>query len=544
MFATEDGGYELQEEIRFLIADFARVAPNGVAFGMIGAMGEPRSSDALVEGRLSRRQVVAGAAVGAAGVAGSRGIAIAKPRRRRKRRRADVVIVGAGLAGLTAALDLVSAGKSVIVLEARNRVGGRVHNKHIGGGEVSEKGGTFVGPTQDRLMAMAERFNVGTFPTFATGDNVYINWAGQRSTYDDSLPTGTAPPDPLIAAEIALVVTNLNEMAATIDVEAPYDAANAEKWDSMTFESWLQDNSITQQFRDIAALAARPIFGAEPSELSLLYVLFYIAASGNEENVGTFERNFNTRDGAQMYRFKGGSQLIPKRMAKRLGRRRVIRKAPVKSIKQNRRGVTVKARGITVRAKRAIVAVPPPLASRIEYSPPLPATRDQLTQRVSQGTLLKATAVYNRPFWRDAGLNGTVVSYDGPVQVTYDASPPDGSPGVIFGFIGGDLARSFKRMSRTEQREAVLANFTKYFGAEAANPTKYFISDWPGEVWSRGGPVGFTSPGALVAYGKALRAPVRRIHWAGTETSGYWVGYMDGAVRSGERVAAEVLAAL
>ena len=157
---------------------------------------------------------------------------------------------------------------------------------------------------------------------------------------------------------------------------------------------------------------------------------------------------------------------------------------------------------------------------------------------------MKATAVYDKPFWREDGLNGTVVSNEGPLQVTYDASPPDGSPGIIFGFIGGDLARDFARQSPDARRAAVIANLTKYFGQAAGNPADYFETDWPGERWSRGGPVGFTSPGALHAYGRALREPVGRIHWAGTETSGFWVGYMDGAIRSGERVAAEVLAAL
>jgi monoamine oxidase len=372
------------------------------------------------------------------------------------------------------------------------------------------------------------------------GENVYVNSLGVRTTYSDTGPTGTAPPDPLIIPDLATVVTRLDQMAAEIDVDHPWNSPDAVARDSQTFQSWLEDNSVTPQFRDIAAVATRPIFGAEPRELSLLYVLFYIAASGNEKNVGTFERNFNTRDGAQMFRFVGGTQLICNRMAKRLGRR-VVKRAPVQRIHQHRGGVTVTARGITVEAERVVVAIPPALAARIECTPALPVARDSLTQRVSQGTLMKAAAVYDKPFWRDDGLNGAAVSYEGPLQVTYDGSPPDGSPGVLFGFIGGDHARSFRTMSRAKRRAAVLANLTKYFGPKAAMPRKYFESDWPGEVFSRGGPVGYTAPGALTEYGPALRRPVGRIHWAGTETSGYWVGYMDGAIRSGERVAAEVL---
>jgi monoamine oxidase len=501
--------------------------------------------DSHSEHRLSRRRLIGGAAVGAAGVALPSAIrpdpTAAKSKHRR--RRADVVVIGAGLAGLTAALELRAAGKSVIVLEARGRVGGRVHNHDIGHGDISERGGTFTGPTQDRIQAMAERFGVDTFPTFAGGDNVYVNSSGTRSTYSDAGPTGTAPPDPLIIGDLATVVTQLDEMATEVDVEAPYNAPQAAARDGQTFESWIDDNALTPQFKQIVPVATRPIFGAEPRELSLLYVLFYIAASGNEQNAGTFERNFNTRDGAQERRFVGGTQLIPIRMAKAL-KGRVIKHAPVRRIKQRKGGVTVHAKGVTVRAKRAVVAIPPVLASRIDYSPVLPAERDQLTQRISQGTLMKVACVYERPFWRDDGLNGSVVSYEGPVQVTYDGSPPDGSPGVIFGFVGGDLQRDFMSMSPNARKAAVVANFTKYFGSGAAAPRDYFESDWPSERWSRGGPVGFTSPGAMFAYGKYLREPVGRIHWAGTETSGYWVGYMDGAVRSGERVAAEVLAKL
>jgi monoamine oxidase len=491
--------------------------------------------------RISRRRLVGGAAVGAAGIAIGADPAIAK--RRHRKLSADVVVVGAGLAGLTAALGFKAEGKSVIVLEARDRVGGRVVNHKLGHGVISERGGTFTGPTQDRIQAMAERFNVDTFPTFADGDNVYVNSTGTRSTYSDTLPTGTAPPDPLILPDLLNVVMQLDSMAAEIDVEAPYNAPDAAAKDGQTFESWINDNAVSPTFKQIVSLATRPIFGAEPREISLLYVLFYIAASGNEENVGTFERNFNTRDGAQESRFVGGSGQIPIRMAKALGKR-VIKGAPVTKIKQTGSGVTVHAKGHTVKAKRVVVAIPPALAGRIEYSPILPAERDQLTQRSSQGTLMKAACVYDTPFWREDGLNGSVVSFDGPLQVAYDASPPDGSKGIVFGFIGGDLARSFGSMGPNARKAAVVANLTKYYGAEAADPEDYFESDWTSEEWSRGCPVGFTSPGALVAYGKHVRQPVGRIHWAGTETSGYWVGYMDGAVRSGERVVAEVLADL
>jgi monoamine oxidase len=455
-------------------------------------------------------------------------------------RSADVAVVGAGFAGLTAALKLVDAGRSVIVLEARNRVGGRALNYPIGGGEISERGATFVGPTQDHILGLAKRFGVGKFPTFDDGDNVYVNSAGERSTYSDTGPLGTAPPDPVILPELTEAVLRLDQMSTEVPVTAPWESSQATDWDEQTLETWIRDNSSTQQFHDLVPVATRPIFGAEPGELSLLFVLFYIAASGNEQNPGTFERNFNTRDGAQMWRFVGGAQLLALKIARRLGQR-VVLGSPVERIVQDTGGVTVHSPALAVQAKRAIVAIPPTLAGRIEYSPALPATRDQLTQRLPQGTLIKVTAVYDRPFWRDAGLNGTAVSYTGPANVTFDDSPQDGSAGVIFGFVGGDEARRFSGMSGADRKAAVLANFTTYFGSKAAHPRSYFETNWSREEWTRGCPVAIPGPGTLLAYGPALRKPVGRIHWAGTETSTYWNGYMDGAVRSAKRAAREVL---
>jgi monoamine oxidase len=475
------------------------------------------------------------------------GTAEAEVRRRRRRhrrrvRRADVAIVGAGFAGLTAATELMKAGRSVVVLESRNRVGGKVLNHSLGGNEETERGGTFTGPTQNYIMGLAQELGVELFPQYATGDNVYFV-DGERSTYNDSGPTGTAPPDPLITGEVALAVTMLDQMATEVDVNAPWESANAASWDSQTLGSWVDQNSVSERFRRIVPVATRPIFGAEPRELSLLFTLFYIAASGDENNVGTFERNFNTRDGAQMFRFVGGSQILCEKLAQRLGRRVVLR-SPVGRIVQGRRGVRVDSKRLTVRAKRVVVTAPSVLAARIDYTPELPEGREQLGVRLPQGRLVKVTAVYDRPFWRDEGLNGTAVSFNGPVNVTYDDCPPDGSPGVLFGFVGGDEARRFVTLPAAQRRAEVLKNLTDYFGPQAGSPREYLETNWVSERWSRGGPTGIAGPGTLLSYGPALRRPFGRVHWAGTETASYWNGYMDGAIRSGKRVAEEVLASL
>jgi monoamine oxidase len=497
----------------------------------------------------SRRRFIAGGLAAGAAAAVPAAAEAKKKKHKTKHhtiptKTADVVVVGGGFAGLTAARRLSQRHKSVIVLEARDRVGGRVWNHNLGGGVVSERGGTFVGPTQDRVLALAKEFGIGTFPVYDTGNDLYIN-GSTRIPYADTNPlTGNAPPDPLALPNLATVISRLDEMSKSVPVGAPWTASKASEWDGQTLESWINSQIVvTPQFKALLPVATRPIFGAEPRELSLLFVLFYVASSGNAQNPGTFERNFNTRGGAQQDRFVGGSQRIALLAAHHLGKR-VVLSSPVRTIEQHKGTVTVHSDRMIVRAKHAIVAMPPVLAGRIHYASGLPSARHQLTDRFPQGTLTKVAAVYDTPFWREDGWTGQALSTAGPVSATFDDSPPSGKPGIVFGFVGGDEARKYNASSPASRRSAVLNQFAGFFGPKARTPRAFFDTIWTDEQWTRGCPVGIPTVGTLSALGPHLKAPVGHIHWAGTETSDYWNGYMDGAVRSGERAASEVLAAL
>jgi len=498
------------------------------------------------DARISRRRFVAAAAAAAAAATAGSADAAAKKRKQRApkrrgrvRRREDVVVVGAGLSGLVAARAMARAGHSVAVVEARDRVGGRMLSRQVGG-DVVDLGAEFIGPTQNHIKSLVDELDIRTFPSYVTGKSVYVA-GGRRTTYSDSGPFGAVPPDLALLADLLLIIPRLDSMALQTPVDAPWRAARAGQWDAVSLETWIRQSSTGgKRFLDLARAATRSIFGAEPRELSLLFTTFFIAASGDERNPGTFERNFSTRNGAQQDRIAGGTQLIAERVAMELGRR-VILRSPVRRIVAAGDRIDVISDRYVNSARRVIVALPPALAGRIQYEPALPALRDGLTQRMPQGYLVKVQAVYERPFWRGEGLNGTSIADVGPLNVTFDSSPEGGSPGALLGFAGGDEGRSFSRLAADERRRAALASFARAFGPQALEPIDFIEGDWPGDPYSRGCPVGIAPPGVLTTYGAALREPVDRIHWAGTESGTYWNGYMDGAVSAGERAAREVL---
>jgi monoamine oxidase len=477
----------------------------------------------------SRREVLAGAAAAAAaGVLSDPASAAARWHQQPPRRRVDVVIVGAGLAGLTAATDLVRSGHTVAVLEARDRVGGRTLNRSVGHGEVIEVGGEWVGPGQDRILARARSHGITTFKTYTRGAQI-LDYAGQQTKF-----TGLIPPLPEPdSSDFGQLLGKIVQLQATVPLDRPWNAPNAAALDSQTMETFKLANSSTAGARFLFDLATKAIFAAEPRDLSLLHAMFYFHSGNGVINLAS------TSGGAQDSRFVGGSQLVSIRMAARLGNRVVLR-APVRRIAHDGRGVTIQTDAGAWSARRAIVAVSPMLAGRIDYEPALPALRDGLTQRMPQGSVIKYEAVYPKPFWRDLGLNGYANSDRAPVSLTYDNSPPSGTPGVLLGFVESAEARRLGRMPTAARRRAVIGAFERLFGSRAAQPSKLFEQNWSNEPWTRGCYTGYMPPGVWTDFGGALRAPVGRLHWAGSETSEVFNGYMDGAVRSGERAAAEV----
>ncbi|WP_024796102.1 flavin monoamine oxidase family protein [Tomitella biformata] len=491
--------------------------------------------------RISRRQALFGAAAAAGGLAvaaAGTGPALASSGSSRD---VDVVVIGAGMSGLAAARALTAAGKSVLVLEARDRVGGRVYSIKTRGGRVLDGGAEFIGPTQDRMIALAQEFGVQRLQTFNTGQNVYYR-AGQRSTFDADGPLGAIPLD-IGIAEVALAQETLNGLANGFPVGRPWEFARAREFDSQTFAQWIAANSVTDSAKFLLGLAGSATLSVLPHEVSMLYMLNYIAAAGNEQHPGTVDRLINVRDGAQEELFVGGAQQIPIAMAKSLGER-VILDAPVRSIAQTGGGVTVTADGHTVNARRCVVAMSPAMLPTIDFSPTLPANKLQLNQHYAMGSIAKVMAVYPTAFWREAGLTGQATSDQGPIDVTYDNSPEDGSAGILMGFISASEMRRLDNASPAELEAEAIECFVRYFGEAARHPVDFGFMRWDGEEYSRGGPVATTRPGALTDLGRALREPCGTVHWAGTETADYWTGYMDGAVRSGERAAQEILDAL
>ncbi|MGW0035949.1 flavin monoamine oxidase family protein [Gordonia sp. NPDC003376] len=450
----------------------------------------------------------------------------------------DVVVVGAGVAGLTAARALDAAGARVCVLEARDRVGGRTLDHPVGVGHVVEAGGQFVGPTQNHVLRLAAELGVDTFPAHDTGDNVYVK-NGRAQRFGNGVPPdGTALPD------LAVMISRINRIARRIPVHEPWRARDAAALDAQTLDTWVRRRSLTGGGLELLNLLLASAFGKTAAEVSALFGLWYVAGAGDETTPGTVERMMGVAGGAQESRFVGGSQRLATEMVAELGDAVVLDSA-VRRIHQSDGSVTVGTDRGDWRAERVIVATPPVLATQINWDPVLPAPQAALFERMGFGTLMKCEAIYERPFWREAGLSGQAVFRDPDVPVCsmFDNSPPDGGPGILMGFVGADEWRRWAPLPERRRRGAVLRAFEKVVGPRALRPIGWLEQDWTREPWTRGGPTSVLGPGVLTGAGRWRDVPFGRVHWAGAEHADHWNGYLDGAVRSGTHTAAEVLAA-
>lgn len=445
----------------------------------------------------------------------------------------DAIVVGAGFAGLTAARQLLAAGKTFKVLEARNRVGGRVHTHYLNERTYVDLGAQWIGPTQDKIYALAKEMKVNTFHTYNEGHNI-ISLNKQSRSYKGLIPKIDWPS----LINVQLLISKLEKLALKVDLKKPWKTPHAKAWDQMTFATFLDKYLYFPNARKILQAGLETVFACTMSEISLLQALFYIRSGTSLDCLLSIE------GGAQQERFVGGAQLVAQRMAATL-EGQIQLESPVKQIIQDESGVKVNGDAYTYTAKKVIIAIPPVLAARIDFQPGLSALRDQWMQRMPMGTVIKCYGIYETPFWRKEGYSGQVVADENYfVQTIFDNSPNDASTGMLMGFSLANRARELMSLGEEERQQIIKNTFVSFFGPKAANMKFYIDKSWAEETWSRGCYVGLPTPGTWLGFKDIGSKPCGHIHWAGTETAKIWNGYIEGAIHSGERAAVETIKAL
>ncbi|NQX05560.1 FAD-dependent oxidoreductase [Rathayibacter sp. VKM Ac-2856] len=442
----------------------------------------------------------------------------------------DVIVIGAGATGLTAALRLQERGRSVVVLEARERVGGRLETRVIDG-QMLELGGQWVSPDQTALLETLDELGLATYSRYREGESIYIGAdGGARRFTGDIFPGGAST-----EAEIERLIGILDGLVAETDPAAPWSHPLAHDYDRISFAAWLEAQTDDAEARANVALFIADAMLTKPAHaFSLLQALLMAASAGSFGNLVDADFILDKR-------VLGGLQQVPERLAERLSAERVLLGRPVRSVQWSGDAVTVRADGVTVRARRAIVAVPPNLVNRIAFDPPLPRLRQQALQHQSLGLVIKVHATYATPFWRADGLSGTAFSPHALVHEAYDNSNAGEERGTLVGFVSDEKADRVLALPEAERKAAILDSLAAYYGPAALDPVVYYESDWAAEEWTQGAYAASFDLGGLTRYGALQLEPVGPLRFGSSDLAAEGYQHVDGAIRVGRRLAQEIL---